>query len=140
MARQHTPPATAAVIEALKKERQDLVIGTTLPGEEKRADIFSRFAEVLMNDTDETYADFNARYLMAMSAWNLAVTSPHARPKYLAEILQSMPDNLRLEVKNELAWLISRKEQDCAQYDWFIANFELTEKGKTFHLTVLSIP
>ncbi|HEY3377086.1 MAG TPA: hypothetical protein VGL77_06270 [Armatimonadota bacterium] len=79
------------------------------------------------------------RFTVAMVAWNLALDPPHLRPKRLVEMMKAIPTDMQLEYKRELMRLIKRKEDDFAQYHWYIVDFEITMKARTFTLSVQTL-
>jgi len=98
----------------------------TPPGEVKYSDVFVRFARPLLVDIgDSEEALFRLRITQAMSAWNLTALPEPARPQYLIEAMQTFPEEVKIDFKEEIARMIERKEKRFAQYRWYIASVDI---------------
>jgi len=110
----------------------------TPSGQEKYSAVLLRFAEPLLADITDDYADFNSRISMAVFVWNYALLPASQRRAVLREIQKSLPWIERLAFKKTLSTLVKRKETDFATYHWQIIMFRVIESHHEFRVEVMA--
>jgi hypothetical protein len=117
---------------------QGLAPGSVADGGEPKSAIFRRFADPLIAG-NESVSLLHTKYGIAMMGWNLAMIPAHARLQPLSKLLSEFADDLRLELKETLQYLVERKESRFVEYTWPIHSFHLEPKGTGVVLYVAAV-
>jgi hypothetical protein len=110
-------------------------------GDVKMSDVLFAFIEPYRPyaDTDETFRKLIA---VAVVAWNAALYPEDERQDRLEPILQAtLPadEPARQEFKAVVNELIARKQKHFSEYRRMILDYELTDTGSGYHLSVASL-
>jgi len=89
-------------------------------------------------DVAPTKEDFNKLLAIAIVAWNMSLLPESDRKKHIEKALNNFPKETRGDGREILKDLIERKEQFFSEYRRFIMDYELTEAGMGYDLTVVS--
>ena len=110
-------------------------------GKVKMSDVLADFVEpyVEFADTDEAYRKL---LMLAIMAWNASFLPEEEQREMIGSMLDAgIPDEtgeLRAGLAGIVNTLIERKKRYFAQYTRKIIDFELTDTGSGYHLTVAS--
>ncbi len=105
------------------------------------SDVLKDFIEPYkdMVDSDEAQRKL---LTMAVLAWNAALLPDDRQKdmidKALDKGLSDLPDDIRKDVRNFIDVMIARKKAYFSTIRRAIISFELEDRGKDFHLSVLS--
>lgn len=77
---------------------------------------------------------------LAVLAWDAALLPEEERPRMIGEVFQALPldEELRTGLRGIVDELIERKERCFSQYKRPIVDFELQDRGRDYHLIVVS--
>ena len=95
-------------------------------------------APYLINDM--SMDDLRRHYTFGVLVWNLSFFPPHERIRQIMPLVQRLPVEEQFGMKQLLGDMIARKENEFAEYDRMITDFELLEEGESYTLFVLSTP
>lgn len=78
---------------------------------------------------------------IALIAWNGALRPEDERQAFIQEMMGAMPadDELREDFVEIVHALIERKQKHFSEYRRMIIDYELTDRGKGYHLSVVSL-
>jgi len=88
----------------------------------------------------ETITAFRVLLAMGSAAWNVALIPEHMREKIFQGALDNLPFVNRDDAEVILSELIARKEKYFPQYRRMILDYDVTAKGSTWNITVVSSP
>jgi hypothetical protein len=74
----------------------------------------------------------------AVVAWNAALCSAKERKTYVDKILEALPEEARADGRAAISELVERKERHFSEYKRMIIDYEVTDRGKDYHLMVVS--
>jgi hypothetical protein len=110
-------------------------------GQVKMSDVLERFAEPYLEFVDTT-EQHRKLFTLAALAWNASFLPPGEQAKMIDEVLgagfPADAGELKAGLKEIVGALIARKQALFSGYTRKIINFELTDAGNSFHLTVAS--
>jgi hypothetical protein len=75
---------------------------------------------------------------MAMLAWNTTLIPEQQRKEWLADALETLPADARLDFLAIVAEMMLRKEAHFASHRRFLLDYELTMTPNGPHLSVIS--
>jgi hypothetical protein len=124
-----------------KLEKQGLTQGKKFvyepAGEVKMSEVLGEFIDPYIEET-RNKEEYETLLMIAIMAWNTALLPENAREemfeKAFAKAMPPMPE----EIKEIIYELIERKDRYFPQYTRQILNFELTDTGHDYHLSVIS--
>ena len=96
------------------------------------------FAEPLMDviDTDD-YDEYGKAVMMAIVLWNCAIMQKQtAKSKEMEKLLKPLTQDA--DGKSIVQYMLSRKHQMFPDVNRYILDYELTDRGDEFHLSVAS--
>ncbi len=129
---------TNASDEKMAKLINSLDTAPRKDGEEKTSAVLCRFVEPMREKlfcTDD-FDDIIFIYDIAVTAWNLAILSPHKRPQRLAEILHAVPVKFKLVFRSLFELWVNRKDEEFAEYKWMITDYSVKPKVNGIIVTV----
>ena len=110
-------------------------------GQVKMSDVLERFVDPYL-EFAETAEDHRKLFTLAVLAWIAAFLPPSEQEKMIDNVLSAAVPvhggELRAGLNEIVRALIARKQALFSAYTRKIINFELTETGSGFHLTVAS--
>jgi hypothetical protein len=86
----------------------------------------------------ETEEAFQRLLAIAVTAWNIALWPVQEREAHIREILEALPQDTWEDAKEIIDELIERKEEHFSEYRRMIIDYEVTDVGQDYHLTVIS--
>lgn len=89
-------------------------------------------------DIANTEEAFRRLLVTAVIAWNLSLLSAEERKAHHKKILEAFPEEVRADARAIISELIERKERYFLEYRRMIIDYEVTDKGKDYHLVVVS--
>ena len=103
----------------------------------KMSDVLKAFVAPFRHlaETDEALRKLIA---IATTAWNIALFPAQEREARTEEILEAFPQDARADARAIIGDLIERKEEHFSQYKRMIIDYEVTDIGQNYHLTVIS--
>lgn len=110
-------------------------------GRVKMSEVLADFVEPYMDsvDTEEAYRKL---LTLAVMAWNASFLPEEEQQEMIDRVLEAgIPagdDELRAGLKGIVNMLIARKRAYFSEYTRWIIDFEVTDTGKGYHLTVAS--
>lgn len=108
-------------------------------GDVKMSEVLWSFVEPYREfaDTEETLLKL---LTLAFLAWNATLLPEEKRPDMVDKVFEALPpdEELRAGLKGIVDELIERKERYFSRYNRPIIDFELQDRGRDYHLTVLS--
>ena len=111
-------------------------------GQVRMSEVLEAFVEPYLDDA-ETDDAFRKLFTLAAAAWNAALL-PQAQQQTMVDDLIGSQTGLsrrdKKDLRSMLDALIARKKAHFADYRRAIVEFNLTETGGRFHLSVASIP
>ncbi|MFQ5340717.1 MAG: hypothetical protein ACE5F6_04130 [Anaerolineae bacterium] len=110
-------------------------------GHVKMSDILDDFVEpyVGFTDTEEEYRELLS---VAIVAWNASLLPEEDRQDMIDSIIEGMPaltEELEEDFREIVKELMERKRRHFSEYRRMIIDFELTDTGSGYHLTVASL-
>ena len=121
------------------KERfpnQKVITGPTGDGT-KMSEVLEEFVEPYLQFA-ETKEAYQKLITTAIVAWNVMLFPEKDRSSSLDELLATLPKNVRKDGKQVIEELMVRKERFFSQYKRMIIDFEVTDTGNGWHLSVMS--
>ena len=102
------------------------------------SEVLRQFVEPYWHIPDDEEA---TRKLLATAlvAWNTALQPEAERADYLKVIAAALPEDTHEDFYAIVAEMIERKEKYFAQYDRMIIDYELVDRGRDYHISVISI-
>ena len=116
--------------------RQQVVVGPTSDGV-KMSEVLEEFVEPYMEfvKTEEAYRKL---LTAAVVAWNVMLFPVKDRSSRLDELVVTLPCEVREDGRKIIKELMERKERFFARYKRMIIDFEVTDTGEDWHLSVMS--
>jgi len=115
------------------------VVYDQIPEGYKLSEVLLRFMAPYLID-DMSMDDLRRHYTFGVLVWNLSFFPPHERIRQIMPLVQRLPVEEQFGMKQLLGDMIARKENEFAEYDRMITDFELLEEGESYTLFVLSTP
>jgi len=105
----------------------------------KMSEVLEDFVDPYMRLTTGL-ASAKQLYMTALVAWNVALFAPAVRPGQLDRALATLKldPTGAAEMRAILLELVERKDRFFSQYKRMILDFELTDTGSDYHLSVVS--
>lgn len=116
---------------------QDMKFMYEPKGEIKMSEVLNQFVEPYLEEA-RTKQDYEKLLMLAIMAWNTALLPEDTREEKLEKILVESVSPIPKEIKGFIYALIERKERYFHQYKRGILNFELSDTGHDYHLSVIS--
>ena len=106
-------------------------------GEAKMSEVLTEFVKPYADhaDTDEAYQKL---LVIGILAWNAALLPTKKRQEMVNSLLGEMPTSMPKEFRSIVEMLIERKLKHFAENKRVNVNYELTDIGDGFHLSVAS--
>lgn len=101
-----------------------------------------KMSEVLVDfmspylDEIETLHQYESLVGIAAFAWNAALMPPELHAETLQRITQTVPKSVRAGIKTLFMELLERKQRHFAHIKRFIVNYQITDLGDDWHLSV----
>ena len=118
---------------------QELVIAQS--GEVKMSAVLADFVEPYV-DYAETEEGFRKLLTLAIMAWNASFLPEDKQQDMIESVLDAgipgYEDELKAGLKGIVNTLIARKKAHFSEYTRKIIDFELTDLGEDYHVTVVS--
>ena len=86
-------------------------------------------------DTKEAFLRLLA---IAVAAWNIALWPVQEREAHIRKILEALPQDTWEDAKEIIGELVEWKEEHFSEYKRMIIDYEVTDLGQDYHLTVIS--
>ena len=105
------------------------------------SEVLTDFVEPYLEfaDTDEAYRKL---LTLAVTAWNASLLPEEEQrdmvDRIFGEALPAATEELKTDLKEIMSILIARKKKFFSEYTRTIIDFELTDRGRDYHLTVAS--
>jgi hypothetical protein len=115
---------------------EDLKFVANPEGEVKMSEVLEEFVEPYYLD-DMTYEEAHKLFTIGVIAWNMSFFDEADREKEVRKFAGGFHD-MTDGILSIIGPMIDRKVQYFGQYDRIILNFQLTDTGETFHLSVAS--
>ena len=109
------------------------------PGGVKMSEVLSDFVEPYEHVADSEDA-LRKLLAVALVAWNTALMSEEAQAESLEKFAQTLPDDAAEDFYAIVEEMIERKNSYFSEYTRFILDYELTDLGDEYHLSVISTP
>jgi len=110
-------------------------------GSVKMSKVLEDFVEPYMGSVDTEQA-YRRLLTLAVMAWNTSFLPEEERQEMIDRVLEaaipSGDDELRAGLKGIVNMLIARKRAYFSEYTRHIIDFEVTDTGEEYHLTVAS--
>ncbi len=103
----------------------------------KISDVLREFVEPYM-DLAQTEEAYRKLLMTAVIAWNVTLFPEQERMAKFEKFLQCYPAEVMNEARNIIEELMVRKEKYFSQYRRMILDFEVTDTGRGWHLSVVS--
>ena len=109
-------------------------------GDVSMSDVLLDFIEPFRGLADTNEA-MHRLITIALIAWNGALKPEDERQAFIQEMMGAMPadDELREDFVEIVHALIERKQKHFSEYNRMIIDYELTDRGKDYHLSVVSL-
>lgn len=109
-------------------------------GEAKMSEVLTAFVEPYLESahTEEAYRKLLA---IAIVAWNTALLPEEDQQDIVDEALETMPatsEQVKTDLREIVNMLIARKKAYFSEYKRMIVDFELTDRGEDYYLSVAS--
>lgn len=75
----------------------------------------------------------------ALVAWNAALLPESERSEHLAKMAEVLPEETHADFYAIVSEMIERKEEYFTQYNRTIIDYELTDRGDDYHISVMSL-
>jgi predicted RND superfamily exporter protein len=115
---------------------QEVVVGEARDGV-KMSQVLEEFI-ALYREFADTEEAFRKLLVTAVVAWNTALFPAKERETHIEEVLKALPKEVRADGKAIINELMERKERHFSEYRRMIIDYEVTDTGKDYHLTVIS--
>jgi len=126
-------------LEADLLEGQEVVIEPR--GVPKMSEVLKAFVAPY-HDLADTMEAAEKLLRFGVMAWNMSFLSDEKQREMLDDLLdKALPEATRQEKEDltlMMATLIARKKAHFAQYEGYIIDFELTDRGEDYHLAVVA--
>lgn len=100
--------------------------------------LFLAFLDPYLHEVDDdTYPKLVA---VGMAAWNAAVLPPERENELVEQVIRKLSAELHQDFRRMLQRMIRRKKRFFADERYFIVDYELTDLGDQWHLSVVSTP
>ena len=115
---------------------QKIVVGETCDGV-KMSEVLKAFAAPYREfaDTEEALQRLLAT---AVVAWNTTLFPVQERKTHIEEVLEALPKEVRADGRAIINEMMERKEKYFSEYKRMIIDYEVTDTGKDYQLTVIS--
>lgn len=132
--------ARRALLRRAKKTLADenVVIGRPADGV-KMSEVLEAFVEPY-KDSAGTKKRYETLLATALIAWNVTLFPEAERASFLDELIDSLPEEARQDGKEIIHAMIVRKERFFSRYRRLIVDFEVSDTGSGWYLTVASTP
>ena len=117
----------------------DNVVIATPPGERKMSEVLLEFIEPYSGQWT-TQEQLEKLLAVALVAWNAALFSGSERDKFLQEMVQTMPPDVRPAMRAIVDEMMQRKLAHFASNRRVIISYEVTPTPSGPHVSVLSTP
>jgi predicted Co/Zn/Cd cation transporter (cation efflux family) len=87
----------------------------------------------------ETEEEFLKLVAIAVAAWNISLLPAKEREASIQELLEALPQDAREDAEAIIGELVEWKEEYFAQHKRIIIDYEVTDMGQDYQLTVISI-
>ena len=130
-----------ARLQKQKRARQglfgDTIIVATPPGGEKMSAVLLEFLEPY-SEQWRNEEEFRKLVNLAVAAWNAALFPDSERDKAIQEIVDTVPPEIRADLREILEGMIQRKITHFGGNKRAIINYEVTMRNAGPHLSVVS--
>jgi hypothetical protein len=113
------------------------------PGQVKMSEVLEDFVEPYLHEAP-SFGDKERLFGIAVIAWNIAIMPESEQQPFIDQMIEEMLGNtdarLQRDTKALLAEMMVRKKTKFADNCRMIAEFQLQDMGKAFHLSVASLP
>lgn len=106
-------------------------------GMEKMSTVMERFIEPYMDETFDNEA-MNKLLVVAVTAWNAALMEPKERTDFLKKMAKALPWSARRDFRKIVQEMVERKQQFFADNQRQIIDYQITDLGDQYHLSVIS--
>ena len=109
-------------------------------GEVKMSEVLTDFIEPYLEftDTEEAYRKL---LTLAITAWNISLLPEEEQQGMIDNVLETMPatsEEVKADLREIVNMLIARKKTYFSEHTRMIVEFELTDTGRGYHLSVAS--
>ena len=139
-------PEQRQAFEALKQRVKQSSFGVEEvivepKGAVRMSEVLSEFVEPYLQDA-VTEEDYHKVLTLATMAWNASFLPEEQREKMITDVMdKGLPEadaKLKADLRKVVDEMIARKQVHFAEYKRDIVDFELTDTGEGYHLTVAS--
>lgn len=139
--RRTNPPQPAdpnqRLIRRMRQQGFDQKVVRAAPGEVKMSEVLREFLDPYWH-VPKDEASMRKLITMSLVAWDASLRPKSERPAYLAGIIGTLPPEAHEDFYAIVHEMIERKEKHFAQYTRPIVDYELTDLGHDYHLSVMS--
>ena len=115
---------------------QEVVVGTQNDGI-KMSEVMEELVEPYREHA-ETKEAYRMLLTLAVVAWNMTLFPEKKRASMLDKLIVTLPEEVRADGKVIIEELMLRKERFFTEYRRMIIDFEVTDTGGGWHLSVMS--
>lgn len=127
----------------LEKKLRDHFPGEQIafvPSETKMSEVLLDFVAPYQNVIDDTKEGLGKLLMIAVAAWNMSLLPEEEQRAMLDDLAKALPSDKKTQTgfREIVASLIARKKVHFAEYDRFIIEFDITDQGDEYYVTVAS--
>lgn len=137
------PPSPEELLDSMarrmKKRFPNRKLQPNRGDQEKMSDVLEAFIDPYIDDApnDETYRKLIS---LGVIAWNTALMDEETQAEAIAHLEEVVPVKERGDFRHALAELMARKQQIFPHNQRRILDYQLTDLGSQWHLSVVSTP
>ena len=137
------PPSREELLERLARTAQERFPNQELrpfqPGQEKMSDVLEEFLDPYIDDAENDDA-YRKLIQFGVIAWNAALLEGDAQREAVEKMVEIAPASLRRDLRNILLEMIERKQRHFTDNQRRILDYQLTDLGGQWHLSIVSTP
>ena len=137
------PPSREELLERLARTAQERFPNQELrpfqPGQEKMSDVLEEFLDPYIDDAENDDA-YRKLIQFGVIAWNAALLEGDAQREAVEKMIEIAPASLRRDLRNILLEMIERKQRHFSDNLRTILDYQLTDMGGQWHLSIVSTP
>lgn len=137
------PPSREELLERLAHKTQERFpnqeVRPVQTGQEKMSDVLEEFLAPYIDDAKNDDA-YQKLIQLGVIAWNAALLEGDAQQEAVEKMAEIAPASLRQDFRNILWEMIERKQRHFADNRRTILDYQLTDLGGQWHLSIVSTP
>ena len=137
------PPSREELLERLARTAQERFPNQELrpfqTGQEKMSDVLEEFLDPYIDEAENDDA-YRKLIQFGVIAWNAALLEGDAQREAVEKMIEIAPASLRRDLRNILLEMIERKQRHFSDNLRTILDYQLTDMGGQWHLSIVSTP